>query len=56
MNKEQLDAIRLHSKLTVGASAIGVAKSIARIDGDTYDVNFTQSQYINYLTVNSFKP
>lgn len=57
MNKEQLDAIRLYCKLTFGTTDIGVAKAIAKaIDEDAYEAGLTRLQYVDYLTVNGFKP
>lgn len=56
MNKEQLDAIRLYCKLTFGTTDVGVTKAIDCIDEDAFDAGLTRLQYIDYLTVNGFKP
>lgn len=56
MNKEQLDAIRLYCKLTFGTTDVGVAEAIDCIDEDAYEAGLTRLQYIDYLTVNGFKP
>ena len=56
MNKEQTKALIDYCNLTFGHTNLNVFKAFDCLDGDAYEAGLTRLQYIDYLTVNGFKP
>ena len=56
MDKKQIKALMDYCKLTFGTTDVSVAEAIDCIDEDAFDAGLTRLQYIDYLTVNGFKP